>query len=128
MIGKIATLASDTNTHRSTLQARRGAGAGTGTGTGAGALFQQAPGRRQGALFRLSPRRLCRCCHLHAHPKVEVHRLVWFVGILAFSMGILLFVIGVARKMNPLGGAPGAAAAPLIPFACAKACERLGVP
>jgi len=55
MIGKIATLASDTNTHRSTLQ-------------------------------------------------VEVHRLVWFVGILAFTMGILLFVIGVARKMNPLGG------------------------
>jgi hypothetical protein len=29
---------------------------------------------------------------------------VWFVGILAFSMGILLFVIGVARKMNPLNG------------------------
>ncbi|KAI8473316.1 MAG: hypothetical protein J3K34DRAFT_518987 [Monoraphidium minutum] len=54
MIGKIATLASDTNTHRSTLQ-------------------------------------------------IEVHRLVVFVGILAFTMGILLFVVGVARKMDPLG-------------------------
>lgn len=54
MIGKIATLASDTGAHRSTLQ-------------------------------------------------VEVHRLVWFVGVLAFTMGIILFVIGVARRMNPLG-------------------------
>lgn len=53
MIGKIATLASDTGTHRSTLQ-------------------------------------------------VEVHRLVWFVGILAFSVALVLFVIGLARKMDPL--------------------------
>lgn len=29
---------------------------------------------------------------------------MWFVGILAFSMGLLLFIIGVIRKMNPLGG------------------------
>ncbi|KAF6263646.1 hypothetical protein COO60DRAFT_1698701 [Scenedesmus sp. NREL 46B-D3] len=53
MIGKIATLASDTNTHRSTLQ-------------------------------------------------VEVHRLVWFVGVLAFTVAIILFVVGLARKMSPL--------------------------
>ncbi|GBF90642.1 p-type atpase [Raphidocelis subcapitata] len=53
MIGKIATLASGTSTHRSTLQ-------------------------------------------------VEVHRLVWFVGILAFTMGMLLFAIGLGRRMNPL--------------------------
>lgn len=53
MIGKIATLATDTSTHRSTLQ-------------------------------------------------VEVHRLVWFVGILAFSIAIILFAIGLARKMSPL--------------------------
>lgn len=37
--------------------------------------------------------------------QVEVHRLVWFVGILAFSMGILLFVVGVARKIKTLDGA-----------------------
>ena len=53
MIGKIATLATDTNTHRSTLQ-------------------------------------------------VEVHRLVWFVGVLAFTIAIILFVVGLARKMSPL--------------------------
>lgn len=53
MIGKIASLATDTATHRSTLQ-------------------------------------------------VEVHRLVWFVGILAFTIAIILFVIGLARKMSPL--------------------------
>jgi magnesium-transporting ATPase (P-type) len=53
MIGKIATLATDTGTHRSTLQ-------------------------------------------------VEVHRLVWFVGILAFTIAIILFAIGLGRKMNPL--------------------------
>ncbi|WIA28646.1 hypothetical protein OEZ86_011182 [Tetradesmus obliquus] len=53
MIGKIASLASDTNTHRSTLQ-------------------------------------------------VEVHRLVWFVGILSFTVAIILFVVGLARKMSPL--------------------------
>lgn len=45
MIGKIASLATDTATQRSTLQ-------------------------------------------------VEVHRLVWFVGILAFTIALILFVIG----------------------------------
>jgi len=54
MIGKIATLATDTHTHRSSLQ-------------------------------------------------VEVHRLVWFVGILAFVVAIILFVIGLARnEISPL--------------------------
>ncbi len=53
MIGKIASLASDTATHRSTLQ-------------------------------------------------VEVHRLVWFVGILAFTVAIILFVVGLISKMDPM--------------------------
>eukprot|EP00775_Hariotina_reticulata_P010475 gene10475-10633_t len=53
MIGKIATLATDTATHRSTLQ-------------------------------------------------VEVHRLVWFVGILSFTVAIILFAVGLIRKMDPL--------------------------
>ena len=54
MIGKIATLATDTHTHRSSLQ-------------------------------------------------VEVHRLVLFVSILAGTLAIILFVIGLARKeMSPL--------------------------
>ncbi|KAF8072642.1 Atpalpha [Scenedesmus sp. PABB004] len=64
MIGKIATLATDTHTHRSTLQ-------------------------------------------------VEVHRLVWFVGALAFTVALILFVVraaparvrarvGLIRKTNPL--------------------------
>jgi hypothetical protein len=34
--------------------------------------------------------------------QVEVHRLVWFVGILSFTVAIILFVIGLARKMSPL--------------------------
>jgi len=34
--------------------------------------------------------------------QVEVHRLVWFVGILAFTIAMILFVIGLARKMDPL--------------------------
>jgi hypothetical protein len=34
--------------------------------------------------------------------QVEVHRLVWFVGILAFTVAIILFVVGLARKMSPL--------------------------
>jgi magnesium-transporting ATPase (P-type) len=54
MIGKIATLATDTHTERSSLQ-------------------------------------------------VEVHRLVWFVGILAFVVAMTLFVIGLARReISPL--------------------------
>jgi magnesium-transporting ATPase (P-type) len=34
--------------------------------------------------------------------QVEVHRLVWFVGILAFTVAMILFVIGLIRKMDPL--------------------------
>lgn len=34
--------------------------------------------------------------------QVEVHRLVWFVGILSFTVAIILFAIGLGRKMNPL--------------------------
>lgn len=34
--------------------------------------------------------------------QVEVHRLVWFVGILAFTIAMILFVIGLIRKMDPL--------------------------
>lgn len=34
--------------------------------------------------------------------QVEVHRLVWFVGILSFTVAIILFVVGLARKMSPL--------------------------
>jgi hypothetical protein len=34
--------------------------------------------------------------------QVEVHRLVWFVGILALSVAIILFVVGVARKLSLL--------------------------
>lgn len=31
-----------------------------------------------------------------------MHRLVWFVGILAFTVAMILFVIGLIRKMDPL--------------------------
>lgn len=34
--------------------------------------------------------------------QVEVHRLVWFVGILSFTVAMILFVIGLIRKMDPL--------------------------
>jgi hypothetical protein len=34
--------------------------------------------------------------------QVEVHRLVWFVGILSFTVAMLLFVIGLIRKTDPL--------------------------
>jgi hypothetical protein len=53
MIGKIASLATGTATHRSTLQ-------------------------------------------------VEVHRLVLFVGALSFTVAMILFVVGLIRKLDPL--------------------------
>jgi hypothetical protein len=34
--------------------------------------------------------------------QVEVHRLVWFVGIQAFTVAMILFFIGLIRKMDPL--------------------------
>jgi hypothetical protein len=34
--------------------------------------------------------------------QVEVHRLVWFVGILSFTVAMILFVIGLIRKTDPL--------------------------
>ncbi|MEW5296912.1 MAG: hypothetical protein WDW36_000158 [Sanguina aurantia] len=34
--------------------------------------------------------------------QVEVHRLVWFIGCVSFASAISFFVIGVARKMDPL--------------------------
>lgn len=38
------------------------------------------------------------------HLQVEVHRLVWFVGILSFVVAITLFAIGLGRNFHVPGG------------------------
>lgn len=49
---------------------------------------------------------LCRCSPhavlMTVCLQVEVHRLVWFVGILSFTVAMTLFVIGLIRKTDPL--------------------------
>lgn len=88
MIGQIASLASDTGTHRSSLQVRA-----------ADAARQLAPPPAAGAMCVAANGVRVAC---GPALQVEVHRLVWFVGILAFTCGIVLFVIGVIRKMPVL--------------------------
>lgn len=41
-------------------------------------------------------------CFVSSVLQVEVHRLVWFVGILSFTVAMILFVIGLIRKTDPL--------------------------
>lgn len=115
MIGKIASLATDTNTHRSTLQARP-------CGVRACRVRANAQRRRRcltSALQAVAPAPACmvvppgasaRRMHCLTRNRtaralllqVEVHRLVVFVGVLAFSVAVVLFVIGLIRKMDPL--------------------------
>jgi hypothetical protein len=99
MIGKIATLASGTSTHRSTLQVGGGKAEAAQDGTAQQTWHRMGSARwNEGAAHS----------KLFSNPllqqKVEVHRLVWFVGILAFTMGLILFAVGLGRKMNPLSG------------------------
>lgn len=123
MIGKIATLATDTHTHKSTLQVRvphvrqRLHATLCMTTSCCCCLWPPScfgiavvPGAttisKGLTCCAKQPRPPSACANLCAAipslAQVEVHRLVWFVGILAFTIAMILFVIGLIRKMDPL--------------------------
>lgn len=73
------------------------------------------------------PSQPCQSNHRRRRARqVEVHRLVVFVGALAFSLGIILFVVGVIRRIKTLDGARWRGASsprhhPCTAIACAAA-------